>query len=65
MLNTGQYTHYSREANKELSIAREFEALKLQAKQLEITNRQLSADADKLRYEKSLNESKLLQKASF
>lgn len=64
-LQTGHYDRYNRDANRQLSIARQFEALKLQAKQLEITNRQLVADADKLRYEKSLNQSKLLQKVSF
>lgn len=48
-----------------MTIMREYEALKLQAKQLEIVNKQLLSEAEKIRYEKSMHESKLLQKASF
>lgn len=47
------YGASGREASKfagEMSLVREYEALKLQAKQLEIVNKQLAAEAEKLRY---------------
>lgn len=59
------YSAISKEPTKELTIVREFEALKLQARQLEIVNRQLVAESEKLKYEKNANESKLIQKAAF
>lgn len=37
----------------ELSIVREYEALRAQARQLEMQNRQLAGEVDKLRYEKT------------
>lgn len=49
----------------ELTIVREYEALRGQARQLEMQNRQLAAEVDKLKYEKTAQETKLLQKASF
>lgn len=51
--------------NGELAIIREFEALKLQSRQLETQNRQLAGEVEKLRQEKQLQEGKLLQKASY
>lgn len=39
--------------------------MKLQSRQLEIQNRQLAGEVEKLRQEKQLQESKLLQKATY
>lgn len=38
-----------------MTIVREYDALQLQAKQLEIVNKQLLSEAEKMRYEKSLH----------
>lgn len=37
----------------------------MQVKQIEYQNRQLSTEAEKLRYEKNLNDNKYLQKMSY
>lgn len=49
----------------ELTIVREYEALRAQARVLEMQNRQLAGEVEKLKHEKSMHESKLLQKATF
>jgi TolA-binding protein len=49
----------------ELTIIREYETLRAQARQLEIQNRQLATEVDRLKFDKSQQEAKMLQKASF
>jgi hypothetical protein len=49
----------------ELTIVREYEALRAQARQLEIQNRQVAVEVERLKFEKGQQEAKILQKASF
>jgi hypothetical protein len=51
---------YSQRFNlvQDAAIVKDYEALKMQVKQLEYQNRQLSTEAERLRYEKNIHENK-------
>ena len=55
---------YSSKASNQYdsTFLRQYETLKLQIKQLELQNRQLSTEAEKLKYEKNIQDNKYLQK---
>jgi hypothetical protein len=50
---------------QDTSILKDYETLKLHVKQLEYQNRQLSTEAERLRYEKNIHENKYMQKVSY